>query len=154
DALRAANGWSLRPHACLGRRPPYRHLHLRAATCDLCLRSMPPGTRRARLSRWQRTSISSERVTEVSETPLDAAPQTRWLARVHVTLKPAVLDPQGDAVLMGLHQLGFIDVAAVRVGKYLELTLAAEDQQAAGAAVGLMCKRLLANPVIERYDFT
>jgi phosphoribosylformylglycinamidine synthase subunit PurS len=88
------------------------------------------------------------------ETPGDATPQPTWLARVHVTLKPVVLDPQGDAVLMGLHQLGFASVSAVRVGKYLELTLAADDEQAAAAAVRLMCERLLANPVIERYDFS
>ena len=87
------------------------------------------------------------------ETPT-AAPVTTWLARIHVTLKPVVLDPQGDAVLTGLHQLGFDNVAAVRVGKYLEVTLTADGQQAAEDAIRQMCDRLLANPVIERYDFT
>lgn len=87
------------------------------------------------------------------ETPT-AAPPATWLARIHVTLKPVVLDPQGDAVLTGLHRLGFDGVAAVRVGKYLEVTLAAEGQEAAEASVRQMCDRLLANPVIERYDFT
>ena len=82
-----------------------------------------------------------------------ATTQTQWLARIHVTLKPVVLDPQGDAVLTGLHQLGFSDVASVRVGKYLEVTLAAQGRDAAEAAVRAMCDRLLANPVIERYDF-
>ena len=77
-----------------------------------------------------------------------------WLARIHVTLKPVVLDPQGDAVLTGLRQLGFDDVASVRVGKYLEVALAAADQAAAEAAVTQMCARLLANPVIESYRFT
>ncbi len=76
-----------------------------------------------------------------------------WLARIHVTLKPVVLDPQGDAVLTGLHQLGFRDVAAVRVGKYLEVTLRAANEATAAEAVHEMCARLLANPVIERYDF-
>jgi phosphoribosylformylglycinamidine synthase subunit PurS len=84
--------------------------------------------------------------------PATQAPAT-WLARIHVTLKPVVLDPQGDAVLTGLHQLGFAGVSAVRVGKYLEVTLAAADQQSAEAAVHEMCDRLLANPVIERYNF-
>ncbi len=65
-----------------------------------------------------------------------------------------MLDPQGDAVLSGLHQLGFGDVSAVRVGKYLEVTLSASDEQAADEAVHLMCDRLLANPVIESYNFT
>ena len=86
----------------------------------------------------------------------DATPTatpTQWLARIRVTLKPVVLDPQGDAVLTGLHHLGFTDVASVRVGKYLEVTLAAADRAAAEAAVRTMCDRLLANPVIERYDF-
>ncbi|MGH2516816.1 MAG: phosphoribosylformylglycinamidine synthase subunit PurS, partial [Ktedonobacterales bacterium] len=82
-----------------------------------------------------------------------AATTTRWLARIRVTLKPVVLDPQGDAVLTGLHQLGFDDVASVRVGKYLEVTFAAEGRAAAEAAIRAMCDRLLANPVIERYDF-
>ena len=77
-----------------------------------------------------------------------------WQARVEVTLKPVVLDPQGDAVLHGLHQLGFDAVARVRVGKYLELTLSAATQQEAEAMVRQMCERLLANPVIESYSFT
>jgi phosphoribosylformylglycinamidine synthase len=86
------------------------------------------------------------------------SPETKamavWLARIHVTLKPVVLDPQGDAVLSGLHQLSFDSVASVRVGKYLEITLAAADQDAAEATVRQMCERLLANPVIERYHYT
>lgn len=77
-----------------------------------------------------------------------------WLARIHVTLKPVVLDPQGDAVLHGLRQLGYTDVAGVRVGKYLEVTLSAADQSVAEEAVRQMCDKLLANPVIERYDFS
>ena len=82
------------------------------------------------------------------------APAATWLARIHVTLKPVVLDPQGDAVLTGLHQLGFGAVSGVRVGKYLEVTLTADGQPAAETAVRQMCDRLLANPVIERYDFS
>ncbi len=84
-----------------------------------------------------------------------SAPATlAWLARIHVTLKPVVLDPQGEAVLHGLRQLGYTDVAGVRVGKYLEVTLTAADQSAAEEAVRQMCAKLLANPVIERYDFS
>ncbi|MGH2487691.1 MAG: phosphoribosylformylglycinamidine synthase subunit PurS [Ktedonobacterales bacterium] len=78
---------------------------------------------------------------------------TQWLARIHVTLKPVVLDPQGDAVLTGLRQLGFARVSAVRVGKYLEVSVAAVSRDEATEQVRLMCERLLANPVIERYDF-
>ncbi|HST89906.1 MAG TPA: phosphoribosylformylglycinamidine synthase subunit PurS [Ktedonobacterales bacterium] len=95
---------------------------------------------------------------ETADTAADQrAPDTttpaHWLARIHVTLKPVVLDPQGDAVLDGLHQLGFTGVAAVRVGKYLEVTLASTSQADAETAVRQMCERLLANPVIERYTF-
>jgi len=90
---------------------------------------------------------AAEPQTSDTETP------TRWLARIHVTLKPIVLDPQGDAVLDGLHQLGFSGVSTVRVGKYLEVTLAAASHADADATVSHMCERLLANPVIERYTF-
>lgn len=84
-----------------------------------------------------------------------AAPAvTAWLARIHVTLKPVVLDPQGEAALHGLQQLGYSDVTGVRVGKYLEVTLNAADQAGAEETVRQMCDKLLANPVIERYDFT
>jgi phosphoribosylformylglycinamidine synthase subunit PurS len=90
----------------------------------------------------------------VSEIAATSAPATTvWLARIHVTLKPVVLDPQGDAVLHGLHQLGYDDVASVRVGKYLEVRLAAASAEAAGDAVRQMCERLLANPVIESYNY-
>jgi len=92
---------------------------------------------------------------DAAEGSRNAAPaRARWLARIHVTLKPVVLDPQGEAALHGLQQLGYTDVAAVRVGKYLEVTLAATDQRAAEDVVRQMCDKLLANPVIERYDFT
>jgi len=89
----------------------------------------------------------------MTEIHVQAAAATQWLARIRVTLKPVVLDPQGDAVLTGLHQLGYQDVSSVRVGKYLEVTLTASSHEAAEAAVRAMCDRLLANPVIERYDF-
>jgi phosphoribosylformylglycinamidine synthase subunit PurS len=89
----------------------------------------------------------------MTEASTEGATATQWLARIRVTLKPVVLDPQGDAVLTGLHQLGFTDVSSVRVGKYLEVALTAEGREAAEAAVRAMCDRLLANPVIERYDF-
>jgi phosphoribosylformylglycinamidine synthase PurS subunit len=88
-------------------------------------------------------------MSEATQTSPEAT--TSWLARVHVTLKPVVLDPQGDAVLDALHHLGFARVSAVRVGKYFEVSLAARDQADAEQAVIQMCARLLANPVIESY---
>lgn len=76
-----------------------------------------------------------------------------WLARVYVTLKPVVNDPQGLSIRGALHSLGFGQVAAVRAGKYLEITLEAADKAAAAAAVTEMCRKLLANPVIEDFRF-
>ena len=72
-------------------------------------------------------------------------------ARVHVTLKNGVLDPQGKAVAHALDSLGFSGVNDVRQGKYLELDLAESDPDKARAAVDDMCRKLLANMVIENY---
>ena len=72
-------------------------------------------------------------------------------ARVYVTLKPGVLDPQGKAIGASLGSLGFAGVSAVRLGKYLELSLAETDPVRAKAEVERMCERLLANTVIESY---
>ncbi len=76
-----------------------------------------------------------------------------YRARIDVMLKPLVNDPQGLAVRDGLHTLGFAGVAAVRVGKHIEVTLAAESAAAAESAVRAMCEQLLANPVIEGFTF-
>ncbi|KJS84786.1 MAG: phosphoribosylformylglycinamidine synthase [Peptococcaceae bacterium BICA1-8] len=76
-----------------------------------------------------------------------------YKALVYVTLKPSILDPQGTAVKKGLESLGFSDVMDVRVGKYLEVSLEAEDKQEALTQVEEMCKKLLSNPVIEDYCF-
>jgi phosphoribosylformylglycinamidine synthase len=72
-------------------------------------------------------------------------------ARVHVTLKDGVLDPQGEAVGHALASLGFAGVASVRIGKVIDLGLADEDRSAARARVEAMCEALLANTVIETY---
>jgi phosphoribosylformylglycinamidine synthase subunit PurS len=73
------------------------------------------------------------------------------VARVFVTLKPGVLDPAGKVVESSLHSLGFQDVAAVRLGKYIELQLPDGDRAAAKARVEEMCRKLLANTVVENY---
>ena len=73
-------------------------------------------------------------------------------ARVHVTLKNGVLDPQGKAIQHTLASLGFDGVEDVRQGKFLELELADTDAESAEAAVRDMCEKLLANTVIENYD--
>ena len=72
-------------------------------------------------------------------------------ARVHITLKPGVLDPQGKAIAHTLARLGFAGVGDVRQGKYLELDLAETDPEAARQQLDAMCARLLANTVIEDY---
>ena len=76
-----------------------------------------------------------------------------FLARVYVTLKPTVNDPQGRTVLGGLKSLGFTSVADVRAGKYLELKVQEPDRTTAESQVAEMCDKLLANPVIEEYRF-
>jgi phosphoribosylformylglycinamidine synthase len=77
---------------------------------------------------------------------------TTWTARIRVTLKPAVNDPQGLAIAGGLRQLGFENIGSVRAGKFFDIRVDAPDQASAEAQVSEMCRRLLANPVIE--DFT
>jgi len=72
-------------------------------------------------------------------------------AKVHITLKTGVLDPQGKAVQHALGSLGFAGIDDVRQGKFVELTLAETDRDKAKEAVEQMCKSLLANTVIENY---
>lgn len=74
-------------------------------------------------------------------------------ARIYVTLKKVILDPQGKAVKNGLLAMGYDRVDDVRVGKYLVLTLKTKDRAGAEREVREMCDRLLANPVIEDYTF-
>ncbi len=74
-------------------------------------------------------------------------------AKIYVTLKPGVLDAQGDTVRSALETLGFEGLADVRVGKFMVLTLSGSTKEQAAAQVDGMCRRLLANPVIEEYRF-
>jgi phosphoribosylformylglycinamidine synthase len=73
-------------------------------------------------------------------------------AKVHITLKPGVLDPQGRAIQHALGSLGFGNVEDVRQGKYIELDIAETDPARARETVDAMCKKLLANTVIENYS--
>jgi len=73
-------------------------------------------------------------------------------AKVHVTLKTGVLDPQGKAIGHALESLGFKGVGDVRQGKFIELDLDETDPERARAQVGDMCEKLLANTVIENYS--
>ena len=72
-------------------------------------------------------------------------------ARVHVTLKSGVLDPQGKAIAHALGSLGFAGINDVRQGKVIELDLTESDPARAKASVTAMCEKLLANTVIENY---
>lgn len=73
-------------------------------------------------------------------------------ARVHVFLKPGVLDPQGQAIEKALHGLGFDGVAEVRQGKFFDIALVADDEAAAKHRLDAMSRKLLANTVIESFN--
>ena len=73
-------------------------------------------------------------------------------ARIFVTLKNGVLDPQGKAIGHALNNLGFASVGAVRQGKLIEIELEEKDQARAKSQLKDMCEKLLANTIIEKYE--
>ena len=74
-------------------------------------------------------------------------------AKVYVTLKRSVLDPQGKTVQHALSTMGFSEVKDVRMGKYIELELGPIDKALAEKKIRAMCEKLLANTVIEEYKW-
>lgn len=76
-----------------------------------------------------------------------------YLAKVYITLKPSVNDPQGQTILGGLKSLGFATVQGVRAGKYFEVRLNESNEAKANAKVKEMCSKLLANSIVEDYRF-
>ena len=74
------------------------------------------------------------------------------LARIHITLKKDVLDPQGKVIANSLSNLGFEGIQSVRQGKYIEIMLDGEDKNSATTKLNEMCEKLLANLVIEDYS--
>ena len=74
-------------------------------------------------------------------------------AKIHVTLKQGVLDPQGRAIAGALGHMGFNNVKDVRQGKFIEVELAETDRKKAEAALEKMCANLLANTVVENYKY-
>ncbi|WP_172254168.1 phosphoribosylformylglycinamidine synthase subunit PurS [Saccharibacillus deserti] len=74
-------------------------------------------------------------------------------AKVYVTIKQSVLDPQGVAVQGALHSLGFNEVESLRIGKYMEIELGDVTQEEAEGRVKSMCEKLLANTVVEDYRY-
>ena len=77
----------------------------------------------------------------------------KYLAKVYVSLKPTVNDPEGLTIRGALVTLGYDKVESVRAGKYFQIEIESESPDDAAKAVEGMCGRLLANPVIEQYDF-
>ena len=75
------------------------------------------------------------------------------LAKIYITLKKGILDPQGKAVQHSLESLGYNEVKDIRLGKYMEVKFENIEGEKAEARVKEMCERLLANPVIEDYWF-
>ena len=75
-----------------------------------------------------------------------------YLAKVYVTLKPTVNDPQGITVLGGLKNMGYDTVSEVRVGKFLEIRIDETERGRAESIANELCEKLLANPVIEQYS--
>lgn len=79
--------------------------------------------------------------------------KNKMKARVYVTLKNGVLDPQGKAIQGSLENLGFQGIKAVRQGKLIEIALDEKDKSKASEKLDNMCKNLLANTVIENYEY-
>ncbi|MCC5919647.1 MAG: phosphoribosylformylglycinamidine synthase subunit PurS [Cyclobacteriaceae bacterium] len=78
----------------------------------------------------------------------------QYLAKINVMTHSEILDPQGKAVKLGLQNLGVKGVNDVRIGKRIEMTLEADSEEAAKEAIDTACKKLLANVVMENYEFT
>ncbi|MCE2463288.1 MAG: phosphoribosylformylglycinamidine synthase subunit PurS [Dehalococcoidia bacterium] len=76
-----------------------------------------------------------------------------FLAKIYITLKSTVNDPQGQTVHGGLKTLGYDSVESVRMGKYLEVKIQADERSGAEAQISEMCHKLLSNPVIEDFHF-
>lgn len=76
------------------------------------------------------------------------------LAEIHVTLKPALFDAQGETIKKALHQLGHAGVRNARIGKYITIEIEGADASALQGELDLMCQQLLANPVIEDYEIS
>jgi len=76
-----------------------------------------------------------------------------FLAKIKITLRKSLLDPQGKTVERSLQSLGFNNIKDTRIGKYIELSVDADSEDTARQIVNAACQKLLANPVMEDFDF-
>lgn len=100
------------------------------------------------LGQCAQSNSASDRIREREEEERDG-----MKAKIHVTLKQGILDPQGKAIEHALDSLGFKNAANVRVGKYMEVDVQETDKAKADAQVKQMCEKLLANTIIEEYRY-
>lgn len=77
-----------------------------------------------------------------------------FISKITVTLRPSILDPQGKAVHHALETLGLAAARSVRMGKYIEMTIETSSKEEAERITEDACKKLLANPVMEDYQYT
>ena len=77
-----------------------------------------------------------------------------YKARINITLRPSILDPQGKATQHALHNLGFDAIEGVRMGKYVEMWIDTADESRARTIADEACSKLMANAVMEDYSFT
>jgi phosphoribosylformylglycinamidine synthase len=75
-------------------------------------------------------------------------------AKITVTLRKSILDPQGKAIEHGIHSMGYSAISRVRIGKYVEFDVQTEDRKEAERMVREACEKLLSNPVMEDFAFT
>jgi phosphoribosylformylglycinamidine synthase len=74
-------------------------------------------------------------------------------AKIYVTLKPSILDPQGKVVTNTLHTLGYSDVQETRISKFIELNFNTDDEEKVKKDLEIICDKVLANPNTETYSF-
>ena len=79
---------------------------------------------------------------------------TLFKAKVIITRRPSILDPQGTAVEKGAKHLGLNNIGNTRIGKFIEFTVDSNDKTAAEKEVNEYCHKLLSNPIMEDYEFT
>lgn len=77
-----------------------------------------------------------------------------YKAKITVVLRPSILDVQGKAVQHAVHSMGYETVDQIRIGKHVEVLINAADEETARHQVREICQKVLANPVMENFDFT